>query len=214
MAMTSEKREYDKAYREANREKTAARLKAWRTANRERVAAYQSAWYQANREKMAAQQKVYRHANREKVTARDNAYRKANPEKVRAHRKTWEEANPEKMAAKVKAWAEANPEKRAAGGAARRARKRGTEVKDCPRVEAIYAAASRLRSKGDDVHVDHTIPHSRGGTHTHDNLQILPAEENLSKGAKLPTYPPPRAPALSRSSRARSQGMYHILSTW
>ena len=51
-AMTSEKRkraEYQKAYREANRDK---------------VAAQQKAYYEANRDKVAAQRKAYREANR------------------------------------------------------------------------------------------------------------------------------------------------------
>jgi len=34
-------------------------------------------------------------------------------------------------------------------------------------------------------HVDHIIPLSKGGLHHPDNLQILTAEENLKKGAKL-----------------------------
>ena len=49
--------EYQKAYREANREKVAEYQKAYYEANREKVAEYQKAYYEANREKVAERQK-------------------------------------------------------------------------------------------------------------------------------------------------------------
>ena len=61
--------EYQKAYREANREKVAAQRKAYREANREKVAEYQKAYREANREKVAEYQKAYYEANREKRRA-------------------------------------------------------------------------------------------------------------------------------------------------
>lgn len=66
------------------------------------------------------------------------------------------------------------------------AQRRAATKTDDPRIEAIYFIAAWLRDQGDNVHVDHIIPLARGGEHVYDNLQILPAEENLSKGAKLP----------------------------
>ena len=56
--------------------------KAYREANREKVAEYQKAYYEANREKLAERQKAYRKANREKVAEYQKAYREANREKV------------------------------------------------------------------------------------------------------------------------------------
>ena len=61
--------EYQKAYREANREKRAEYQKAYREANREKVAAQQKAYYEANREKLAEYKKAYREANREEGVA-------------------------------------------------------------------------------------------------------------------------------------------------
>lgn len=61
---------------------------------------------------------------------------------------------------------------------------------DDPRIDALYEIASWLRSKGDDVHIDHIIPlqpadsNAPVGLHVYTNLQILPALENWKKGNK------------------------------
>ncbi len=54
------------------------------------------------------------------------------------------------------------------------------------RVDAIYAEANELNARDGarSWHVDHIKPLAKGGKHHPDNLQILTAEENLSKGAK------------------------------
>jgi 5-methylcytosine-specific restriction endonuclease McrA len=65
-------------------------------------------------------------------------------------------------------------------------------------IRAIYAEARRIEKLvadcpvfslpelGRKLHVDHVIPISKGGTHTIDNLQILPAGLNMRKGASCP----------------------------
>ena len=80
-----EKKAYDKAYREANREKIAAKEKAYREANREKIAIGQKDWYEANKEKVIAQRKVYREANKEKIAAKKKVYTEANREKINAY---------------------------------------------------------------------------------------------------------------------------------
>ena len=50
--------EYQKAYREANKDKVAAQRKAYREANKDKVAEYQKAYREANKDKVAEYQKA------------------------------------------------------------------------------------------------------------------------------------------------------------
>ncbi len=56
------------------------------------------------------------------------------------------------------------------------------------KVQLYYQISSYL---GDDWHVDHIIPISKGGLHHPDNLQILTKEANLRKCNKLDFKPEP-----------------------
>ena len=58
------------AWREANKEKTKARVKAWQQTNKEKLKAYDKARYEANKEKRKAQTKEWQQANKDKVNAK------------------------------------------------------------------------------------------------------------------------------------------------
>ena len=79
---------WQKAYREANKDKAAAQKKAWYEANKDRVAAQQKAWYEANKDRVAARQKAWYEANKDRVAARKKACREANKDKVAAQQKS------------------------------------------------------------------------------------------------------------------------------
>jgi 5-methylcytosine-specific restriction endonuclease McrA len=52
-------------------------------------------------------------------------------------------------------------------------------------VKGIYEASQRIsKCLGVTFHVDHVVPISKGGQHTPDNLQIVPAKWNLQKSNK------------------------------
>jgi Recombination endonuclease VII len=80
------KKDRQKAYREANREKIAKQRKAYREANRERDLAKNKAYREAHQEELAAKQKAFRDTNREELARRCKAYREANPEQRKAYR--------------------------------------------------------------------------------------------------------------------------------
>ena len=52
-------------------------------------------------------------------------------------------------------------------------------------INSLYTMAKILsNSCGEEFHIDHIQPISKGGPHTFENLQILSAEENLTKSNK------------------------------
>ena len=154
---------YSKDYREANKEKIAAKKKAWYEANKEKIAVRKKAYYQANREEIIAYQKDYYQANKEKFTVRKKVWRKANKEKINEQT------------------------------ARRRAVKRKRipiKVRDCPiekeRLRQIYKLSHMFtKATGVQHHVDHMWPLDKKGPHWSGNLQIITATENLRKNAKL-----------------------------
>jgi hypothetical protein len=213
MAWTKEKaKAYSKAYRKANKEKKAAADKAYREANREKVQARKKAYYEANKDTLLAKQKAYREDNKDRKAATDKAYYEANKEKVTAYKKSWYERNKDVLYAAQRAYVEANRAKVAAyqkayrktyceanraslsaKAAKRRALKRKqvpVHLRDCPnekkRLVEIYKLRSILsKATGVQHHVDHMWPLNDGGPHWSGNLQVIPAEENLSKSASV-----------------------------
>ena len=63
--------------------------RAWREANRERFAATQRAWREANKERFTAAMRAWREANREKHRATKRAWREANKKRVAGYRRDW-----------------------------------------------------------------------------------------------------------------------------
>jgi hypothetical protein len=103
--------EWHKAYREANKEKIAEKKKAWCEANKEKVAEKLKAYYEENKEKIAERIKDYYEANKEKINERNKTYREENKEKIAEKKKTYNEANKDAIADKNKAYREANKDK-------------------------------------------------------------------------------------------------------
>jgi hypothetical protein len=80
-----EKRAYDRARYQANKERVKERSRQYREANRERCREYQRAHYQANKEQYAEKSREYNAANKEKNVARAREWALANPERKKRH---------------------------------------------------------------------------------------------------------------------------------
>jgi hypothetical protein len=161
------KREYNKAYYEANKEA---------------VVAYKKAYYEANKEAVAEYFKAYREANKEAIAEYNKVYNKA-----------YRETNKEAVAKRDKAYYEANKEASLEKSAKRKALKRNAVPKflrNCEeekkRLQEIYKLRQLLSdATGIVYHVDHMWPLADGGPHWSGNLQVIPAQENLSKHASV-----------------------------
>ena len=177
----------------AYKNKRAAYQKAYREANKEKVLATQRAWYEDNKERKAATSKAYREANKERKAAIDKAWYEDNKERKVAYYKAWYEDNKERKAASDKTYREANPDKSNAYSSRRRALKLKLipkHLKKCPvekqRVLDIHKLCVLIsKVTGIDHHVDHMWPLSDDGPHWSGNLQIITARENMTKQASV-----------------------------
>ena len=105
-----DKKAYNKAYYEKNKEKIKARKKAYYEKNKEKLNAYNKAYHENNKEKMNARSKAYKKNNKEKIKAYNKAYHENNREKRVATAKVYYEKNKEKIKAYNKAYGKAHRE--------------------------------------------------------------------------------------------------------
>ena len=154
--------------------------------NPEDKKAKDKAYYKANSEKIKARSRAYREANLEKIKVRVKVYYKANPEKYYVQHKAYRKANPEKAKAHSRAWARKN---KGAINSFTRAYQTLKQNKNCITTKEdkqlarwVYSQSKNL-SETTDIkwHVDHIKPLSKGGMHSLNNLQIVPATWNLQK---------------------------------
>tara|TARA_B100001094_G_scaffold295410_1_gene316753 strand:+ start:1066 stop:1647 length:582 start_codon:yes stop_codon:yes gene_type:complete len=168
-------------------------LKCKREDNKERKSAYDKAYYESNKEKVLARCKAYYAANREKMIAQGKVWKQNNKDRLKGYHTSYREANRKKINETIKAWSKANRHKRSAYHAKRRSLK----IKQIPihllgcsvekeRINQTYKLRDLFtKITGIIHHVDHMWPLSDGGPHWSGNLQIITAEENLRKQAKI-----------------------------
>lgn len=169
-------KEYWKKNRENNREK-------WRR--------YASEYDSRNREKRRLAKRAYAKKNLDKIRERSKKHYERNKKKLLEHTKEWRKQNPEKIREYSCNWKKSNPEKVNANNAKRRAKKRQATVVDRNEevkeyVTKLYATQQYYKECHNiELHVDHIIPLSRGGTHVPENLRLISSEDNLRKRDKL-----------------------------
>jgi len=163
--------------------------------NSERVLARNAEWREKHPELVKARKRDYynRVKNTPEYQEKSLTYRRMTKERRRQYDKEYSKNNRDKKAATALAWAKANPEKRRdivfAYDAKRRTNKRAGdspgEVLQWRKAQkkVCYWCSCKC---GDNYHVDHYTPLSKGGTHTVDNLVIACPRCNLTKSAKDP----------------------------
>jgi 5-methylcytosine-specific restriction endonuclease McrA len=171
------KKEYRRQYYLANKEKEKARARKYYNDNKEVCKANHAEWAKENADK--------RNQTRRDKYQNDEDYRSKILESMKGR--------PQNNARKTE-WQrnkyQNDPEFRARN--IEHANRRRLKIKqgeiidgDLQRLRAVYEFAAVCRDLGLDVHVDHVVPLSKGGEHHVDNLQIIPAVENLKKGNDL-----------------------------
>ena len=165
-----------KEYRKNNKASCMARKNAWVKENKARVKANGAALYQKTKAIVNARTKAHYEKNKESILARGKERYKANPA-------------PQK--ARIKAWSTANRHKCVANTAKYKASKmQATPAWANDGYINLFYMGARIEAArtGRKVHVDHIIPlqgESVCGLHCEDNLQLMLANANQSKGNRL-----------------------------
>jgi len=185
------------AWYKANKENIKANTADYYQANKENIKVMNAAWQKANLDKVKANMAAWQKANKENIKANKAAYYQENKEQIKVTVAAWQKANKENIKANMASYQKANPDKVNALAARRRSTKlqaipawaKTKEEKDL--IDFVYwFAKEKSIHTGIPYHVDHTVPLQSDlvcGLHCFNNLRVIPASENLSKGNR--TWP-------------------------
>ena len=170
------------------------RLREYYKNNSDKVKQRTKEYYEDNKEKVNAVKKEYSRNNPDVFSIANKKYYYSNKEKIARKNKLWYDKNIDIVREKYKQRYYANKHIEFARAAKRRAAKlkaTPTWLSDTQKsqIESIYWLAKDLRTVcGETYHVDHIVP-LKGkhvcGLHVPWNLQVLPADVNLSKGNRF-----------------------------
>lgn len=177
--------EYNRRYRQANRDAVNRRKREWAAANPQKKAAMDATyrqknkdkiranfliWAEKNKERLKEKNREYRLANADAKKEKDRLYAKAHPEVNAAASRRYRKNNPEKVKEIQKKYQSKNPEIRVNIRAKRRARINSgkylvtnREIKLLRKMQCLYCGLPGGQ-------IDHVIPIARGGEHRIGNL--------------------------------------------
>lgn len=152
-------REHKRAYEASRAEITSIYMKEYRNAHKERIAAQKKAWVERNRDHVRQLERGYAVTNAANKTIARKKWVEANPDKDRAAKA----ANRADRIMRVPVWA------------------------DRERIKTYYNVCAFFNEINGyaKYHVDHILPLNGkkvSGLHVHNNLQVIPAKDNLRKG--------------------------------
>lgn len=140
--------------------------------------------YQKNKESRCAQAKIDYLKNREKRLKQMSIWGKENRETIREYKKEWCLKNPDKVKNNRKRFVKNNKGKIKAA----KAQRRSMLLQQTPKWADLKAIEEFYKNCPEGHHVDHVIPlkgKNVRGLHVLDNLQYLPALENIRKNNKF-----------------------------
>ena len=193
-------REYDRQYREANREAVREQKRQNREANREAIRERNRRHYEANREDVLERQRRYREANPDAVREKYRQWVEANTDAVREGQRRYREANREAERERKRQYDKANPDKVRERWHTRRARKRDAFVETVVPRQVFerdnwicHICNKKINRKAvapqwDSASIDHVIALARGrangGVHSYANCKAAHLRCNIRKGAR------------------------------
>lgn len=187
----AKKRILDAAYRATHKDEIAAYKKAWNAKNRARLKAAKAAKYQANITEERAKRAEWRAANPEKKRAGDRASYQRHKAKRAAQKTIYNKLNADKIKAAKARYRNKHPEIGRMARYKRRVVLRNTPKSDLREVAAwertwrtspdVQCAYCFGTFPGQDCHLEHKIPLSRGGPHNISNVRISCGPCNLAK---------------------------------
>lgn len=199
------KAEYQKNYRENNKEHLDAKSREYYFSNKEVITIQKKILYQNNKETILVTSKVYREENREKLALNSKKYYSENKENILDKSKVYYQNNKSHMIVKamlyrtrnpekIKTYLKNNPEKTSSHSHKRRALKRNCEgyfthadIKLLILKQnglCVYCKKDLILEGDGKYHIDHRTPLKLGGSNFPVNLQLLCPKCNCSKGAK------------------------------
>lgn len=177
--------------------------RAWRSANKDKANAYARDWYAKNREKSLQKTMDWKSRNKEKVRAIFKAWSKTESGKRSQAKRSKNITLLRRLGLYVqdkknlrtcdRRWKKNNPDKVLSSNAIRRASRIMATPPWVDKIELgkIYSrAVKKTHSTGNSYHVDHIWPlkgNDFSGLHVPWNLQIISALENLRKKNYRPT---------------------------
>jgi len=137
--------------------------------------------------------KLWHAANRERSNANKAVYNASNKKKKRAYGQAWRKRNADQLKAQAALWTKQNSDKKRASTAKRRAvsLQAVPAWADLTAIKNVYRWAKEITaSTGIECQVDHIIPLQSPvvcGFHCWENLRLVTAASNKSKGNKWDT---------------------------
>ncbi len=209
-------KEVRKVYLKKNKEKIAEKKKIYDQENRCRFAERVKKYLQENRERIAIREKKYRQDNKNRIASRDKIsyvknkekrkkYLQENRERIAIREKKYRQDNKEKIILYFKEYRKTDQCKITKTNSAHKIRyqKISSSNNTIP-VDRIYPLTKELSQllirqnhkcnicytlisrEKKNIHLDHYVPLSKGGSHSIDNVQWLCAKCNFEKGSSMP----------------------------